>query len=152
MDAPIGQRWQLHLALSRPLHKGFGNSGVLGTLTGTAFIAWYYRALGAKIGKNCSLGAGGRTVLMTEPDLVELGNNVSLDDCSVVAHINSRGIFALNRLQIGNGYVAFSFTVRMVYVTSQPMQMCSTLRFSAALWCIYGRTQYASRAHSIGFR
>ena len=54
-------------------------------------------------------------MLMTEPDLVELGNDVSLDDCSVVAHINSRGMFALNRLQIGNGYVASSFIVRMAY-------------------------------------
>jgi hypothetical protein len=102
------------MSLSRPLHKGFGNSGVLGSITGTVFIAWYYRALGAKIGKNCSLGASGRTVLMTEPDLVELGNDVSLDDCSIVAHINSRGVFALNHLRIGNGYVASSFTVRIV--------------------------------------
>ena len=152
LGAPIGQRWQLHLALSRPLNKGFGNSGVLGAITGTVFIAWYYRALGAKIGKNCSLGASGRIVLMTEPDLVELGNNVSLDDCSIVAHINSRGVFALNRLLIGNGYVIFPFIVRMVFVTFQLMQMCSTFWLSIALWCIYGRTQYASRTHSIGFR
>lgn len=40
---------------------------------------------------------------MTEPDLVELGDRVSLDDCSVVAHINSRGKFALNKLRIGTG-------------------------------------------------
>ena len=58
---------------------------------------------------------------MTEPDLVELGSNVSLDDCSIVAHINSRGVFNLNRLVIGNGYVVSSFTVRMVYVTFQLM-------------------------------
>ena len=89
--------------------------GVLDTITGTVFIAWYYRALGAKVGANCSIGASGHTVLMTEPDLVELGNNVSLDDCSVVAHINSRGMFALNRLQIGNGYVVSPFIVRMTY-------------------------------------
>lgn len=152
LGVPIGQRWQLHLALSRPLNKGLGNSGVLGAITGTVFIAWFYRALGAKIGKNCSLGASGRIVLMTEPDLVELGNNVSLDDCSIVAHINSRGVFALNRLLIGNGYVIFPFIVRMVFVTFQLMQMCSTFWLSIALWCIYGRTQYASRTHSIGFR
>lgn len=42
---------------------------------------------------------------MTEPDLVTLGDNVSLDDCSVVAHINSRGKFALNKLVVGEGYV-----------------------------------------------
>lgn len=52
---------------------------------------------------------------MTEPDLVELGSDVSLDDCSIVAHINSRGVFTLNRLQIGDGYVISSFTFRMEY-------------------------------------
>jgi len=103
------------MALSRPLNKGFGNSGVLGSITGTAFIAWYYRALGAKVGKNCSIGASGRVPLMTEPDLVELGSDVSVDDCSIVAHINSRGIFTLNRLQIGNGYVVSPFIVRGLY-------------------------------------
>jgi hypothetical protein len=101
------------LSLSRPLNKGFGNLSVLAPITGTVFIAWFYRALGMKVGKNCSLGASGHAVLMTEPDLVEVGDNVSLDDCSVVAHINSRGIFSLNRLQIGNGYVVSSFTARM---------------------------------------
>lgn len=40
---------------------------------------------------------------MAEPDLVTLGDRVSLDDYSVVAHINSRGKFALNRLDIGTG-------------------------------------------------
>ncbi|KAJ7869391.1 AMP-dependent synthetase and ligase [Mycena leptocephala] len=97
------QRWQLHLVLSRFVYKGYGNGGVLGPLTGSAYLVWYLRAMGARIGKNCALYPGGRTGLMTEPDLVRLGNNVSLDDCSVVAHINSRGNFALNSLEIGNG-------------------------------------------------
>ncbi|KAF8921420.1 acetyl-CoA synthetase-like protein [Mucidula mucida] len=97
------QRWQLHLVLSRPLYRGFGNGGVLATLTGTPFIACFYRALGAKIGKNCAIDAGGKQGLMTEPDLVELGDKVALDSCSAVAHINSRGKFALNPLKIGRG-------------------------------------------------
>ncbi|KAJ7127673.1 AMP-dependent synthetase and ligase [Mycena epipterygia] len=97
------QRWQLHLVLSRFVYKGYGNGGVLGPLTGTAYFVWYLRAMGARIGKNCALYPGGRAGLMTEPDLVQLGDNVSLDDCSVVAHINSRGNFALNSLEIGNG-------------------------------------------------
>jgi hypothetical protein len=66
------QRWQLHLTLSRFIHKGYGNGGVLAPLAGTAYIVWYLRALGARIGKNCAIYAGGRTGLMTEPDLVEV--------------------------------------------------------------------------------
>ncbi|KAJ7167921.1 acetyl-CoA synthetase-like protein [Mycena filopes] len=97
------QRWQLHLVLSRFVYKGFGNGGVLGALTGSSYFVWYLRAMGARIGKNCALYPGGRAGLMTEPDLVQLGDHVSLDDCSVVAHINSRGNFALNSLEIGNG-------------------------------------------------
>ncbi|KAJ4474912.1 AMP-dependent synthetase and ligase [Lentinula aciculospora] len=97
------QRWQLHLVLSRPLYKGYGIGGVLAPITGSAYIIWFFRAMGAKIGSNCSLYPGGKQGLMTEPDLVEIGNNVSLDNCSVVAHINSRGNFALNPLKIGSG-------------------------------------------------
>ncbi|KAH9479272.1 putative NRPS-like protein biosynthetic cluster [Psilocybe cubensis] len=96
------QRWQLHLVVSRLMYKGYGYGGVLAPLAGSAYIVWYFRALGAVIGDNCAIWAGGRPGLMTEPDLVELGDEVNLDDCSVVAHINSRGNFALNRLKIGN--------------------------------------------------
>ncbi|KAI0338447.1 acetyl-CoA synthetase-like protein [Trametopsis cervina] len=97
------QRWQIHLTLARLLYRGHGNGGVLAPITGSAYIVWFYRALGANIGKNVSIWAGGRPGLMTEPDLVTLGDRVSLDDCSVVAHINSRGKFALNKLSIATG-------------------------------------------------
>lgn len=66
------QRWQLHLTLSRPLHRGYGNGGILGPLTGSAYIVWYFRALGAVIGRDVSIFAGGKAGLMTEPDLVEV--------------------------------------------------------------------------------
>ncbi|KAF9528938.1 AMP-dependent synthetase and ligase [Crepidotus variabilis] len=97
------QRWQLHLTLSRFMYRGYGAGGVLAPLTGTAYMAWFYRAQGAKIGKNCAIWAGGKVGLMTEPDLVELGDDVNLDDCSVVSHLNSRGQFSLNKLKIGHG-------------------------------------------------
>ncbi|KAF4611312.1 hypothetical protein D9613_007197 [Agrocybe pediades] len=96
------QLWQLHLTLSRLMLRGYGYGGVLAPLAGSAYIVWFYRAMGAKIGKDCAIWAGGRAGLMTEPDLVQLGDNVNLDHCSVVAHINSRGRFSLNRLRIGN--------------------------------------------------
>lgn len=66
------QRWQLHLTLSRPLHRGYGNGGILAPITGSAYIVWYFRALGAKVGRNVSIFAGGKAGLMTEPDLVEV--------------------------------------------------------------------------------
>lgn len=97
------QRWQLHLTLQRLLGKGFGGH-LLGHISGSVYAVWYLRSLGANIGKQCSIWAGGKPSLqLTEPELVTMGNFVTIDDCSIVAHINSRGRFSLNRLVIGDG-------------------------------------------------
>ncbi|MCO5555724.1 hypothetical protein L7F22_009269 [Adiantum nelumboides] len=96
------QRWQLHLTLQRLLGKGFGGH-LIGHISGTVYAVWYLRALGARIGKECSIWAGGKPSLqLTEPELVTMGNRVTIDDCSIVAHINSRGRFSLNKLVIGD--------------------------------------------------
>ena len=68
------QRWKLHLTLSNIVGEGLGGAGLLRSIAGTAYIVWYYRANGAKIGKDCSIFAGGDVGLMTEPDLVEVSN------------------------------------------------------------------------------
>lgn len=97
------QRWQTHLTLQKPAVHGFGGH-IFMNLSGTAYVVWFLRALGARIGKDCAIWAGGKpTLMLTEPDLVTMGDRVSIDDCSVVAHINSRGQFSLNRLRIGDG-------------------------------------------------
>ncbi|KAL7933582.1 hypothetical protein V8C35DRAFT_59088 [Trichoderma chlorosporum] len=97
------QRWQLFLSIDRLRRHCYHSQGVLGLLTGTSWIVFYFRALGANIGKDCALFANGSPSLMfTEPDLITLGNRVSIDDASVVAHINTRGKFDLNSLSIGD--------------------------------------------------
>ncbi|KAM4055653.1 AMP-binding enzyme [Hirsutella rhossiliensis] len=97
------QRWQLFLSIERLRRQCFRGQGVLGLLTGTSWIVFYFRALGAKIGKDCAIFANGCPSLMfTEPDLITLGDRVVVDDASVVAHINTRGKFDLNRLEIGS--------------------------------------------------
>ena len=96
------QRWQLHLTVQRIGALGFGGH-IIGAISGTVYAVWYLRALGARIGKDCAIWAGGKpTLQLTEPDLVTMGDRVSIDDCSVVAHINSRGQFSLNRLRLGD--------------------------------------------------
>jgi len=75
----------------------------LGLLTGTHYAVLYFRLLGAKIGKDCALFAGGRpSLVFTEPDLLTLGDRVTTDDASLVGHINSRGKFSLNELSVGD--------------------------------------------------
>ncbi|KAJ7587701.1 hypothetical protein C8J56DRAFT_786482 [Mycena floridula] len=61
------QRWKLHLMLSREaLNDGYGGNGNLGTLARSAYIAWFYRALGAQVGKDCAIFASGKPGLMIE--------------------------------------------------------------------------------------
>jgi hypothetical protein len=101
--SPYCQRWQIFLNVEKLRRYCYRGHGVLGLLTGTQWIVWYFKALGANIGKDCALFSNGRPSLMfTEPDLITLGDRVNIDDASVVAHINTRGKFDLNRLEIGN--------------------------------------------------
>jgi hypothetical protein len=97
------QRWQLFLTIEAIRRRCFGGNGILGMLTGTHYCVLYFRLLGAKIGNDCALFAGGRpSLIFTEPDLLTLGDRVTTDDASLVCHINSRGKFSLNELSVGD--------------------------------------------------
>lgn len=97
------QRWQIFLTIEKLRLRCFQGSGLLGMFTGTAYMVWYFRAMGAEIGKDCALFVNGRPSLMlTEPDLLTLGDRVTVDDASLVGHINTRGKFDLNRLRVGD--------------------------------------------------
>jgi acetyltransferase-like isoleucine patch superfamily enzyme/acyl carrier protein len=97
------QRWQVFLGIERLRRQCFHGQGVIGLLTGTSWIVWYFRAMGAEIGRDCAIFANGSpSLIFTEPDLIKLGDRVAIDDASVVAHINTRGKFDLNRLDIGD--------------------------------------------------
>ncbi|KAL7969691.1 hypothetical protein HDV63DRAFT_410587 [Trichoderma sp. SZMC 28014] len=97
------QRWQIFLSIERLRRSCFHSQGIIGLLTGTNWIVLYFRALGAEIGRDCALFANGNpSLIFTEPDLIKLGDRVTIDDASVVAHINTRGKFDLNRLNIGD--------------------------------------------------
>ena len=51
---------------------------------------WYFRLLGAEIGRGVCLYPNGADPPMTEPDLVVIDDGACVDDASLVCHINSR--------------------------------------------------------------
>ncbi|CAM9934655.1 unnamed protein product, partial [Phaeothamnion confervicola] len=63
---------------------------------------WYFRALGATIGRDVCLYPNYADPPMTEPDMVAVGNGCCVDDSSLVGHINSRGDFSLNPITVGD--------------------------------------------------
>lgn len=99
------QRWQLYLTLQEIRRGERHKTGVLDMITGSQYLVWYFRALGASIGNNVCLYPNGGDPMMTEPDLVSIGDFAAVDDASLVAHINTRGVFRLNELMVGRGCV-----------------------------------------------
>ncbi|ROW09255.1 hypothetical protein VPNG_05812 [Cytospora leucostoma] len=123
--SPYCQNWQIYLTIEKLRRYCFRGHGVLGMLTGTHWLVLYFRALGADIGDNCALFANGRPSLMfTEPDLIKIGDRTVIDDASVVAHINTRGRFDLNRLEVGE---------RCVMRTGSRLLSGATMRDDSAL-------------------
>ncbi|KAF3480824.1 uncharacterized protein GIQ15_06171 [Arthroderma uncinatum] len=97
------QRWQIFLTIERMFSGYPGDVGALKLLTGTAYLSQYYRAMGATVGANCALSVSGDPdISWTEPDLVKLGNRVTIDDASLVCHLNTRGEFEMHPLQVGH--------------------------------------------------
>ncbi|XRM40171.1 hypothetical protein ABZX51_003491 [Aspergillus tubingensis] len=102
-DSSYCQRWQIMRTIDILLEESFGGTGILSLLTGTAYLSWFYRAMGAKIGADCALNANGDPhIFFTEPDLVTLGDRVTVDDASLVCHLNTRGDFELHTLRVGD--------------------------------------------------
>jgi len=97
------QRWQVFLCAERLRQKvGFGGRGILDFIRGSAYLNWYYRALGAKIGDGTCLYPTGGDPMMTEPDCVEIGDNVGIDEASIISHLNTKGNFSLQLLRLGD--------------------------------------------------
>lgn len=60
---------------------------------GSTYLVWYFRAMGCQIGKDVCLYPNGGDPMMTEPDLVTIGDDCAVDNASLIAHINTRGYF-----------------------------------------------------------
>lgn len=87
------QRWQLYLTLQEIRRGERHKTGLLDMLEGSQYLVWYFRLLGGSIGKNVCLYPNGGDPMMTEPDLVTIADNACVDDASLIAHINTRGVF-----------------------------------------------------------
>lgn len=114
------QRWQMYLTLQEIRRGERHKTGVLDMIQGSQFLVWYFRALGATIGNNVCLYPNGGDPMFTEPDLVTIGDFVGVDDASLIAHINTRGVFRLNPLVVGNGCILKSMSRLLSGATMEP--------------------------------
>jgi len=88
-------RWNVYLATS------VIRQGLLVYLQGSAYLVWYFRALGCQIGKDVCLYPTGSDPMMTEPELVSIGDRACINAGFIICHTNTKGNFALNTILIG---------------------------------------------------
>ncbi|RUR09444.1 amino acid adenylation domain-containing protein [Legionella sp. km772] len=94
-------RWWLIQRLQKNVYLGKH-------LSGSPLINLYYRLLGAKIGENCHIG----TTQIFTPDLVSIGNNVSLGtDSRLNGYIIEDGWLKIGTIEVGDDCYIGSRTV-----------------------------------------
>ena len=88
-------RWNLYLSFA-VIRKQ-----LLNYIQGSEYLVMYFRALGANIGRNVCLYPTGSDPMMTEPDLVTIGNEACINHAFIVCHTNTKGAFSINWVVIG---------------------------------------------------
>jgi hypothetical protein len=109
------QRWQMYLTLQEIRRGERHKTGVLDMIQGSQYLVWYFRALGSNIGNNVCLYPNGGDPMMTEPDLVTIEDFAAVDDASLIAHINTRGIFRyadrISRLAVSGRFLLLTLCI-----------------------------------------
>ena len=90
-------RWNMYLAST------VFRRGLLSYLHGSAYLVWHFKALGCSIGKDVCLFPTGSDPMMTEPDLVTIGDGACINAGFIICHTNTKGNFALSKITIGPG-------------------------------------------------
>jgi len=71
---------------------------LVGALTGTPFVCWYFRLLGAKIGRRVYM----ETTDLSEFDLVDIGDEAMLNaDCTIQTHLFEDRVMKMAVVKIG---------------------------------------------------
>ena len=79
------------------LLDNFASPFFLNLLTGTPYVCWFFRLLGARIGRRVYLD----TTELTEFDLVQIGDDVAVNlDCTLQTHLFEDRVMKMAPVQI----------------------------------------------------
>merc|ERR1719242_2804325 len=79
-------------------------------LYGSKWLTWYFRAKGANIGKGTCMYPNGSNPMMTEPNLVTVGDGSVVDYAVLVAHVNTMGKFEVHPVKVGKNCTLKAFS------------------------------------------
>jgi non-ribosomal peptide synthetase-like protein len=71
---------------------------LVGALTGTPFVCWYFRLLGTRIGRRVYM----ETTDLSEFDLVHIGDQAMLNaDCTIQTHLFEDRVMKMSTIDLG---------------------------------------------------
>jgi non-ribosomal peptide synthetase-like protein len=99
-EQPLWSTFVWRNELLNALHEHLAEPFLVGALTGTPFVCWYLRLLGAKIGRRVYL----ETTDFSEFDLARIGDHASLNaDCTAQTHLFEDRVMKMSTIEIAAG-------------------------------------------------
>jgi non-ribosomal peptide synthetase-like protein len=97
-EKPLWSTFVWRNELINALHEHLAGPFLVGTLTGTPFLSWYLRLLGARIGRRVYL----ETTDFSEFDLARIGDEANLNaECTVQTHLFEDRVMKMSYVEIG---------------------------------------------------
>ena len=107
-ERPLWSHFVWRTELVTALHESLSVPLLLNALQGTTLMAWYFRLMGSRIGKNVCM----ETTQLTEFDLVNIGDDACLGLFSTVqTHLFEDRVMKMSHLRIGPRCSVGSFSV-----------------------------------------
>ena len=97
-EKPLWSTFVWRNELLNALHEHLAEPFLVGALTGTPFVCWYFRLLGARIGRRVYM----ETTDLSEFDLVRVGDQAALNaDCTIQTHLFEDRVMKMSTVHIG---------------------------------------------------
>jgi non-ribosomal peptide synthetase-like protein len=96
-EKPLWSTFVWRNELLNALHEHLAEPFFVGALTGTPFVCWYFRLLGARIGRRVYM----ETTDFSEFDLASIGDEAALNaDCTIQTHLFEDRVMKMSRIDI----------------------------------------------------
>jgi len=99
-EKPLWSTFVWRNELINALHEHFAEPFLVGSLSGTPFVCWYFRLLGSRIGHRVYM----ETTDLSEFDLACIGDEAALNaDCTIQTHLFEDRVMKMSTVDIGSG-------------------------------------------------
>ncbi len=116
-EMPLWSPFVWRTELVTALHENLAGPLLIDLLHGTPWAAWFFRLMGAKIGRRVFLN----TTCLTEYDLIHIGDDAALNlDATLQTHLFEDRVMKMSTIRIGAGCSAGALSVVLYDAAMEP--------------------------------